>query len=48
VRPEINESVTRLMKAVYRRGWRGDDKARRKIAEILARAAKEIEEARAG
>lgn len=41
---EVNQSVARLMKAVYRKGWRGSDDARRKIAEILARATKEIEE----
>ncbi|HMA42943.1 MAG TPA: PadR family transcriptional regulator [Gemmatimonadales bacterium] len=41
---EINQGVARMMKAVYRRGWRGSDEARHKIAEILARAAKEVEE----
>ena len=45
---DINQGVARLMKQVYRRGWRGGDAARRKIAEILARAAQEIEEAVAG
>jgi DNA-binding PadR family transcriptional regulator len=42
---DVNESVARLVKAVYRRGWRASDEARKKIAEILARARKEIEEA---
>jgi len=42
---EVNESMGRLVKAVYRRGWRANDEARRKIAAILARAMKEIEEA---
>ena len=45
---EINQGVARLMKQVYRRGWRGGDAARKRIAEILARAAKEIEETAAG
>lgn len=39
----LNQNVARLMKSVYRRGWRGGDQAREKIAEILAKAAKEIE-----
>jgi len=42
---EVNESMGRLVKAVYRRGWRANDEARRKIAAILAQAMKEIEEA---
>ena len=42
---EINQSVARLMRTVYRRGWRGGDEARHKIAEILAKSAKEIEDA---
>src|SRR5262245_45130428 len=41
---EVNESVARLVKAVYRRGWRASDEARRKIAEILAQAKKAVEE----
>src|SRR5574341_2131206 len=41
---QINQGVARLMKTVYRRGWRADDAARKRIAEILERAAKEIEE----
>lgn len=45
---EINQGVARLMKQVYRRGWRGGDVARKRIAEILARAAKEVEETAAG
>ncbi|HUL50496.1 MAG TPA: PadR family transcriptional regulator [Gemmatimonadales bacterium] len=42
---EVNEGTACLVKAVYRRGWRASDDARRTIAEILARATKEIEEA---
>jgi DNA-binding PadR family transcriptional regulator len=41
----VNQNVARLMKTVYRRGWRAPDEVRKKIAEILARAAQEIEEA---
>ena len=42
---DVNHAAARLMKAVYRRGWRASDAIRTKIAEILTRAAKEIEEA---
>ena len=45
---EVNQGVARLMKQVYRRGWRADDAARKKIADILARAAQEIEGTLAG
>jgi len=44
---DVNQNVARLMKTVYRRGWRASDEIRKQIAEILARAAKEIEEATA-
>ncbi|HXF94717.1 MAG TPA: PadR family transcriptional regulator [Gemmatimonadales bacterium] len=41
---EVNRSLGALVKSVYRAGWRApDDAARRKIAEILQRAAAEIE-----
>lgn len=42
---ELNQGVARLMKSVYRRGWRGSDEMRHKITEILTRAAKDIEDA---
>jgi len=42
---DVNEGTARLVKAVYRRGWRSSDEARRRIADVLARATKEIEEA---
>ena len=42
---EINQNMAHLMKAVYRRGWRGSEEARKKISETLARAVKDIEEA---
>lgn len=41
---ELNQGVARLMKVVYRRGWHAGDEARKKITEVLDRAAKEIEE----
>jgi DNA-binding PadR family transcriptional regulator len=41
---DVNRAVGRLVKAVYRTGWKvQDDGARRKVAEVLARAADEIE-----
>ncbi|HKE91448.1 MAG TPA: PadR family transcriptional regulator [Gemmatimonadales bacterium] len=42
---ELNQNVSRLMKTVYRRGYRGSDEVRKKIADILAQAAKDIEDA---
>ncbi|HET9708633.1 MAG TPA: PadR family transcriptional regulator [Gemmatimonadales bacterium] len=42
---ELNQGVARLMKTVYRRGYRGSDEVRKKITDILARAAKDIEDA---
>jgi DNA-binding PadR family transcriptional regulator len=42
---DLNQGVARLMKIVYRRGWRGSDEVRHKIAEILTKAAKDIEDA---
>lgn len=41
----MNHSFTRLVKAAYRRGWRGSDEARKKISDILDKAAKDIEDA---
>jgi DNA-binding PadR family transcriptional regulator len=42
---DLNQGVARLMKTVYRRGWRGSDEVRHKIVDILAKAAKDIEDA---
>src|SRR3989441_7014857 len=39
---DVNRAIGQLVKTVYRTGWRSrDDAARRKIAEILGRAAEE-------
>ena len=41
---DVNRAVGRLVKAVYRAGWKvRDDDARKKVAEVLTRAADEIE-----
>src|SRR5712691_11388702 len=41
---DVNRSLGRLVKAVYRTGWRAkEDGMRHKVAEVLARAAEEIE-----
>jgi DNA-binding PadR family transcriptional regulator len=41
---DVNRAVGRLVKAVYRTGWKvQDDGPRKKVAEVLARAADEIE-----
>jgi DNA-binding PadR family transcriptional regulator len=41
---EINRAVGRLVKAVYRTGWRAkNDDVRHKVADILARAAEQVE-----
>ena len=42
---ELNQGVTRLVKTAYRHGWRGSDEIRKKIADILTKAAKDIEDA---
>lgn len=42
---ELNQGVARLMKLIARHGWRGSDEARKKIADILNKAAKDIEDA---
>lgn len=40
---EINAAVARLVRAAYRAGWRAKDEGvRRRIAEVLSRAAEEI------
>jgi DNA-binding PadR family transcriptional regulator len=41
----LNQEVARLVKTVYRRGWRASDDVRKKITDILGRAAKDIEDA---
>jgi DNA-binding PadR family transcriptional regulator len=42
---EVNRAVGRLLKAVFRTGWKvRDDAARKRVAEILTRAVQEIEE----
>jgi DNA-binding PadR family transcriptional regulator len=42
---EVNRAVGRLLKAVFRAGWKvRDDAARKRVAEILTRAVQEIEE----
>jgi DNA-binding PadR family transcriptional regulator len=40
---DVNRAVGRLVKAVYRAGWKVDDEARKRVADVLARAAQEIE-----
>jgi DNA-binding PadR family transcriptional regulator len=41
---DVNRAVGRLVKAVYRTGWKvRDDGARKQVADVLARAAAEIE-----
>jgi DNA-binding PadR family transcriptional regulator len=41
---DVNRAVGRLVKAVYRTGWKvQDDGTRTRVAEVLARAAQEIE-----
>ncbi|HEY7194979.1 MAG TPA: PadR family transcriptional regulator [Gemmatimonadales bacterium] len=42
---DVNRALGRLVKAVYRTGWKVDsDDARKRVAEVLANAAAEIEE----
>jgi DNA-binding PadR family transcriptional regulator len=46
---DINRGVGRLVKAVYRTGWKApDDGARKRVSEILTRAADEVEALSAG
>ena len=42
---EVNRALGQLVKTVYRTGWKADnDEARKRLAEVLAKAATEIEE----
>lgn len=42
---EVNRALGQLVKTVYRTGWKAEnDAARKRVADILARAAAEIEE----
>jgi DNA-binding PadR family transcriptional regulator len=42
---EVNRSLGQLVKAVYRTGWKAEnDEARKRVAEVLAKAAADIEE----
>jgi DNA-binding PadR family transcriptional regulator len=41
---DVNRAVGRLLKAAYRAGWKlTDDTARKRVAEVLTRAAEELE-----
>jgi len=40
---DVNRAAGRVLKAAYRAGWKVDDAARKRVADILARAAEEIE-----
>ncbi len=40
---DLNRATARLLKAAYRAGLRADEAARKRVAEVLARAAEEIE-----
>jgi DNA-binding PadR family transcriptional regulator len=41
---DVNRAMGRLVKAVFRTGWRArDDAARKQVSEILSRAADEVE-----
>jgi DNA-binding PadR family transcriptional regulator len=41
---EVNRSLGQLVKAVYRTGWKAEsDEARKRVAEVLAKATAEIE-----
>ena len=46
---DVNRAVGRLVKAVYRTGWKvQDDATRKRVAEVLTRAAEELETLAAG
>ena len=46
---DVNRAVGRLLKATYRAGWKlTDDAARRRVADVLTRAAEELEGMHAG
>src|SRR2546426_3390087 len=40
---DVNRALGRVVKAVYRAGWKVDEAARKRVAEPLAKAAEEIE-----
>ncbi len=40
---DVNRALGRVVKAVYRAGWKVDEVARKRVAELLAKAAEEIE-----
>jgi len=40
---DVNRALGRVVKAVYRAGWKVDEAARKRVAELLAKAAEEIE-----
>ena len=40
---DVNRALGRVVKAVYRAGWKVDEAARKRNAELLAKAAEEIE-----
>jgi DNA-binding PadR family transcriptional regulator len=41
---EVNRALGQLVKTVYRTGWKANDEARKRVAEVLAKAAAEIED----
>jgi len=40
---DVNRAVGRVVKATYRAGWKIDEAARKRVADVLTRAAEEIE-----
>jgi len=40
---DVNRALGRVVKAAYRAGWKVDEAARKRVAELLAKAAEEIE-----
>src|SRR2546428_432770 len=40
---DVNRAVGRVVKATYRAGWKIDEAARKRVADVLARAAEEID-----
>ena len=40
---DVNRAVGRVVKAAYRAGWKVDEAARKRVADVLARAAEEID-----
>jgi DNA-binding PadR family transcriptional regulator len=46
---DVNRAAARLLKAAFRTGWKlTDDAARRRVADVLTRAAEELESMHAG